>query len=124
VCVARRASTNTPQQALVLLNDPQFVECAGALARLALADASDDFGRCIELYRRLAGRTPEAAEREELAVLLVDARQAFASDPSSAEALRASAACELAPEADLSSWAALWVAASTLLSLDVAIAQR
>ncbi|MEQ1893200.1 MAG: DUF1553 domain-containing protein, partial [Planctomycetota bacterium] len=124
VCVARRASTNTPQQALVLLNDPQFVECAGALARLALEEASADGERCATLFRRLAGRRPEVAELEELISLLADARQAFAVDPGSAEALRASAACELAPEADLPSWAALCVTVSTILSLDAAFVQR
>ena len=99
VCVARRASTNTPQQALVLLNDPQFVECAGALARLVL-DEPDDAARLTMLFRRLAGRAPALDELAPLATLLVDARTSYAGDLSAAEALRAAAGCELPAEAD------------------------
>jgi len=124
VCVARRSSTNTPQQALVLLNDPQFVECAGAQARLSLAGANDEAGRVAQLFRRLVGRWPEAAESRELTLLLADARAAFEADPGTADALRASAACELELGVDLASWAALCVTASTILSLDAAIMQR
>src|SRR3974377_752866 len=40
VCSSRRMRTNTPLQALVTLNDPVFVECAQALARSALGEAS------------------------------------------------------------------------------------
>jgi len=124
VCVARRSSTNTPQQALVLLNDPQFVECAGALASLVLAVVNDEAGRVAQLFRRLVGRWPEAAESRELTLLRTDARAAYEADPGSAEALRALAACELELGVDLSSWASLCVAASTILSLDAAIVQR
>ena len=41
VCTVRRERTDTPLQALVTLNDPQFVEAARALAQLTLEQASD-----------------------------------------------------------------------------------
>ena len=47
-CTARRAQTNTPLQALVLLNDPTYVEAARALAQRALLEGgTDDKSRLI-----------------------------------------------------------------------------
>src|SRR5450432_4628931 len=43
-CTSRRLITNTPLQALVLLNDPTYVEAARALAQRALHDAGSDAG--------------------------------------------------------------------------------
>jgi hypothetical protein len=57
VCTVRRERTNTPLQALVTLNDPQFVEAARALAQLTLAQAGDLPERRIDLMtRRLLAR--------------------------------------------------------------------
>src|SRR5213082_3208664 len=52
-CTARRTLTNTPLQALVLLNDPTYVEAARALAQRMMADGSDAVHR-IEYGFRLA----------------------------------------------------------------------
>jgi mono/diheme cytochrome c family protein len=57
VCTVRRERTNTPLQALVTLNDPQYVEAARALAQRALAEASDAGDARIDfLARRLLAR--------------------------------------------------------------------
>ncbi|HEX6886149.1 MAG TPA: DUF1553 domain-containing protein, partial [Planctomycetota bacterium] len=124
VCVARRASTNTPQQALVLLNDPQFVAAAGALARTALGRAASDAERCRELFRRVTGRGPRSEESAELEALLADAREAFTVAPDDAEALRQSANAELAPDVNRVEWAALCTLASTIFTLDAAVTLR
>ncbi len=70
-CLARRQSTNTPLQALVLLNDPVFVECARALAERAAKEAGEDgSARITRAFRLLAGRDPRANELEALRGLL------------------------------------------------------
>src|SRR5437764_13946164 len=62
VCTVARGRTNTPLQALVLLNDIQFVECARGLASLVSKNHSDLNAQIDEAFVRLAGRHPDAAE--------------------------------------------------------------
>lgn len=61
-CVASRLPSNTPQQALTLLNDPTFVEAARALATRVLALSTDDRVRIRELFRTAVLRDPSSAE--------------------------------------------------------------
>ena len=63
VCTAKRESTATPLQSLVLLNDPQFVEAARALAQKVLQQfPSDERARHREAFTALIGRPPDATE--------------------------------------------------------------
>lgn len=63
-CTADRTVSNTPQQALTLLNDPTFVEAARALAERAMTEPSqNDFESRIEhAYRLVLARSPTTAE--------------------------------------------------------------
>ena len=65
-CLARRDRANTPLQALTLLNDTVFLECARALGQMAAKTAGDDARRAELLFRRCLARPPSAAEREKL----------------------------------------------------------
>jgi hypothetical protein len=66
-CVARREASNTPLQALTLLNDVAFFECAQALGRLAAAREGPPEGRAAWLFRRCLTRPPTDHERAALA---------------------------------------------------------
>ncbi len=83
VCTVKRERTNTPLQALVTLNDPQFVEAARVLADLALEQPVDDGVRLDFISQRLLARPLEADEREIIAgslVSLVDHYAAHSDD--------------------------------------------
>ncbi len=70
----RRLRSNTPLQALTLLNDEAFVECARALATRIMENESDDDPRLDLAFRSCVGRTPNVRERERLHVLLEQER--------------------------------------------------
>jgi hypothetical protein len=62
-CVVQRARTNTPLQALVTLNDVQFVEASRGLAARMMIEGGDDFGKRIDhAYRLCTSRAPSAEE--------------------------------------------------------------
>ena len=56
VCTVRRDRTNTPLQALVVLNDPQFIEASRALADDAILGGSNDDQRFDYIATRLLSR--------------------------------------------------------------------
>jgi len=81
-----RPRSNIPQQALVLLNDPTYVEAARAFATRTLAEAGDDDRRLTWAWRRALQRTPEDAELATLRQVLAERRQAYQADPAAAQA--------------------------------------
>jgi hypothetical protein len=117
-CLARRQPTNTPLQALVLLDDPVFFECARALAVRATRDGGEDASsRIARAFRCIAGREPREAELDAL-FDLSDARVAeFIADPAAAKAVNAS-------DSDDASLAALTLVCSTLLASDAVVTSR
>ncbi len=125
-CTVRRATTNTPLQALVLWNDEQFVEAARVLAQRTLAAPGDDDSRLSELFRRCTSRAPDVAEAAALAGTLAGCRERYAAAPADAAALLAVGASpvpmELVPArvspAELAAWTLL---ANTMLSLDATL---
>ncbi|MCA8963295.1 MAG: DUF1553 domain-containing protein [Planctomycetes bacterium] len=84
VCAVSRPATNTPLQALVLLNDPQFVEAARAFAERILHRRGDDRERLGWAFRSATSRLPEPAELRVLQRALDRERAAFAGDPAAA----------------------------------------
>ena len=80
-CAAERPASNTPQAALVLMNDPTYVEGARAFARRALASGTmDDERRITWAWREALSRSPEPRELQLLLELLAESRAAQASD--------------------------------------------
>jgi len=101
-CQPRRFATNTPLQALAILNDPVFTECARALAERATREAADRDARIARAFRLACSRAPRAAELDAL-------RELVASRVTSGE------------QDEL---AALTLACSTILASDAAIMSR
>lgn len=85
VCTAKRETTTTPLQALVLLNDPQFLEAARVLAEQLLRDHATDLDSRVEAAcRHLLGRAPQAKEQAILSQLLREQLDHFRADPEAA----------------------------------------
>jgi hypothetical protein len=99
-CAAARNASNTPQQALTLLNDPAFIEASRMFAQRILQDASarDDASRIRLAYRLALNREPRERELASLADFLEEQRAAFRAAPTDAEK---SLAVGLAPRAKL-----------------------
>jgi hypothetical protein len=86
VCTAKRETTATPLQALVLLNDPQFVESARVLSqRLLKENPSDVDARIRTTFLTLTSRNPDAKELKVLHKLYDEQRAVFEHDPAAAE---------------------------------------
>ncbi len=84
-CTVRRERTNTPLQALVTLNDEQFVEAARHLAQTALKEGGkNDDGRIDFIARRLLARPFRAEEMKVVRASLDDLRKYYAAHPQEA----------------------------------------
>ncbi len=69
-CAADRLQSNSPQQALILLNDPSFVEAARAFAVSLLSEKATDEERIKMAMKRALGRQPSAKEAASLLAFL------------------------------------------------------
>lgn len=123
ICVVRRARTNTPLQALVLLNDPTYVEAARLLAWRCLTASRDPRERLDMAFRCAVSRRPSDPERAELLSLIDLAQQKFSADEAAAReflSVGKTPIDETVPRPELAAWSA---AMSVLLNLDETISR-
>jgi hypothetical protein len=116
VCVAMRPRTNTPMQALVLLNDPAYMEAAVALAQRMAARGKGNLQASLRYgFRCCTAREPTPAELQRLEQLYRQMRERYAKQPDAAQKLVGK------PDAHT---AALALVANTLLNLDETITRE
>jgi hypothetical protein len=116
-CV-KRPRTNTPLQALTLLNDPAYVEMAKALARRIILDCPDADAGDLAAYgfRLCVAREPSEKERNLLAGVFLRERTRLAKDPAAVKALTQDVAgAAKIDRVDLAAW---FYVANILLNLD------
>jgi hypothetical protein len=125
VCTVKRVPTNTPLQALVMMNDPVYVEAAQGLGRRIVAEGGKDArARATYGFRRCLARPPREAELERLVALYEEMRGRYAKDPARAKAM-ATEPIGPAPEgADPVELAAWTVVGNVLLNLDEMFLKR
>ncbi|MCC6161891.1 MAG: DUF1553 domain-containing protein [Acidobacteria bacterium] len=123
-CIVTRQRTNTPQQALILMNDPQFVESARVLAEDLVRSDASPADRVTMGFRRVLSRTPSSSEVDTLMRLHATTRQRFVSDAHAAKALLGTG--ERPPDAvlDVVDVAAWTVVVNTIMNLDEAVFSR
>lgn len=130
LCTVRRQSTNTPLQALVLMNDDTWVEAARALATRSLVDATGDGTaatdeqRLTRAFRRLLARRPATQELKLLQQTLAHYRQRFESAPNDAAKLIATGESPIDDSLDQAELAAWTAVCSLLINLDEAITRE
>jgi hypothetical protein len=123
-CTADRPRSNTPQQALVLLNDPTYVEAARVLAAKALRGGKTDDERLTFAYRRVLGRAPGGPERELLLKMLQRHLEQYRSDTEAADELLSVGHAPVEEGADRVALAAWTGVARALLNLHETITRE
>ncbi len=119
VCTMRRIRTNTPLQALVTMNDPVYVEAAGALAASAMNATIDARGRIQWMFERATGRPGTSSEIAPLQRLLNTALGRYRGKGSDkATALLLAANIDVGKSTDIGMHASLTAVANAILNLD------
>ncbi len=124
-CIVRETRTNTPLQALSVLNDVTFIEAARAFAEQILkAPAASAEMRLSAAFQAATGRRPKPAELAILLRSLDVQRNRFRSDPASASALLESGESRPDPSLDSVELAAYTAVAQLILNLDETITKE
>ena len=125
ICIVRRARTNTPLQALVMMNDPVYVEAAQGLARRAIAEggATPDAKAAFALKACLS-RPATDDEVKRLVMLYEQAKAGFVKNPPKAAQFATTPLGPLPAKMDVTDAAAWTVVASVILNLDEMFMKR
>jgi hypothetical protein len=117
----RRLRSNTPLQALTLLNDEAFVECAQALARRVCLEAPSDASRLELVFELCLARRPDTEEKARLLRLLERERASLREHPDEIQQLVSGRAH---PKLDAQEWAAWTTVGRVMLNLDEMITRE
>ena len=125
ICAVRRARTNTPIQALAMMNEPGFIEAGRQLAERVLREtAADPDARLSLAFRLVLARSPSESELKLLRQELQFFQERYAAQPEIAAALLKvgeSPVDAKLPPSELAAYAAI---ANTILNLDEAVTKE
>nr|WP_082408808.1 DUF1549 and DUF1553 domain-containing protein [Verrucomicrobium spinosum] len=125
VCTVRRSSTNTPLQALALLNEVTFVEAARVLAQRMMQEGGNTpEARLSWAFRHVTQRPPQPQELKMLVAAWKADLASFQSEPEEAKKLLSHGQAPLPPALNPSELAACTLAANVLLNLDEIITRE
>jgi len=124
VCTVRRSRTNTPLQALVLLNEVTFVEAARKLAERMMTSGDRIEERLAYGFRLATARNPTTQEIEVLRGGFDDDLQRFESSPNDADRLLGFGNSQSEKTLDRSELAAYTLAANVILNLDEVVTRE
>ncbi len=118
-CVVKRSRTNTPLQALDVMNDPTYVEAARVLAAHMIRDGgADAVSRITYGFKRATARPPTPKEAQILTAALKQQIERYQADPEAAKKLLGVGDKAHDPKLDPPEHAAYTMAASIILNLD------
>ena len=125
ICTVKREKTNTPLQALVLLNDPQFVEASRVLAERIQKEGGEDFeAQVAYAFRLVCSRKPTGKELKLMTKQYELAHDKYQKEPSAAEGLLEIGEYPFDESLDKIKTAALAIVANTLMNFDEAYMKR
>ena len=125
VCTVKREITNTPLQALVLLNDPQFVEASRVLAERIQIEESGSIKKSIEYgFQLCTSRMPSSEELQILKEFYDNQYKKFKSNPKLADQIFKNGRKKRNRSLDKYKTAALTLVANTMLNHDEAYLKR
>ena len=125
VCMVKRENTNTPLQALVTLNDPQFVEAARVLAEKVQKEGAQGYQAQIDYsFELICGRKPNAKETELIQKQYQFALKRYRENPQAAAELLTVGEHPFDQSLDKVETAALAMVANTILNFDEAYMKR
>ena len=113
-CTARRERTNTPLQALLLMNEQQYMKAAEHLAIHALS--LEEEGRLSAVYETITGRVPDAREQEVLQKALADFETFYRERPELAKVFAEKNTDSKHPAHAVAAWAMI---VNTIYNLDI-----
>jgi hypothetical protein len=120
-CTVKRVATNTPLQALALLNEEQFLECAKLLAARTMEERTDDVARLQLIMKRLTGRELTQQELGWTLELLSVSRKRFREAPEDAEQILLQGVSTISGQQSKEEFAAWMVVVNALMNLDEAL---
>jgi hypothetical protein len=123
-CIVNRSRTNTPLQALVVMNGPQFVEAARNMAQRVLLAAKDDTTRVRYAFLVATGRPPTQAETAIVLNVLAKQVDEFVADPDGAKKLLAVGESKRDESLNEPRHAAWTMVCNMILNLDEVVTQH
>ncbi len=123
-CIVRRPMTDTPLQALVLLNDVQYVEAARVLAERVMKQQQGTSAQVRSAFLLAASRMPDEAETNILLQVLADQRKQFSSDQALVTKLLAEGDKKPDQALDKTELAAMTVVCQAILNSDAVVWKR
>jgi hypothetical protein len=122
-CLSRRQQTNTPLQALALMNDPAYVEACRKLGE-RMTNAESPRAGIVDAYRRLTARTPSSTELQLLEELFTKSLARFRTNPEKSRGWLKTGRAAAEPGLDPQQVAAFAVVANTIMNSDAFITKR
>jgi hypothetical protein len=120
-CTVRRVRTNTPLQALTLLNDPASFEAARALAGRMIAAGAAPRVRAASGVKLVLSRGAKPAELDRLVAMYEQELAHYGAQPAAAAQVAAASGDTRGDSAELAAWT---MVASVLLNLDEAVTKE
>jgi len=122
-CLSRRQRTNTPLQALVVLNDPTFLEAAKVMGENMSRERDTDNAIKVA-YKKLTGRDPYSKELEVLKSLQKSELEKFRANPEKTKGLLNVGIYQIDKSIDRAMIASNTIVASTIMNSDATITKR